>query len=145
MYERPTGSSDAPLNDSLSKRLPPGYDPLAPQGTYYVPNRFAYWQLIVNVALALALLTYGTIGTLADDLFIPSKRTRGVHLHGAAAWFMYCALVAGAAVLLSVVVDHYDRRNNEHKYRFFASLVSKLGWGFAGAALLWHLWGAFRG
>jgi hypothetical protein len=33
-------------------------------------------------------------------------------------------------VMLSVVVDHYDKRNNETNYKLFADIFRVLGWGF---------------
>jgi hypothetical protein len=41
---------------------------------------------------------------------------------------MYAAMVCACAVLLSVVADHYDRRNNEINYRRFARIGKISGW-----------------
>jgi hypothetical protein len=43
---------------------------------------------------------------------------------------MYGAIICACLVMLSVVVDHYDKRNNERSYTFFADLFTYLGWGF---------------
>ncbi len=46
-------------------------------------------------------------------------------------WLLVASLLAGAAVLLSVVIDHYDRRDNERWYQHF-----KRGAIFLGLLLL---------
>jgi hypothetical protein len=56
---------------------------------------------------------------------------------------MFGAFVCGALVLLSVVVDHYDRRDNEAAYEWFGWLVVRFGWCFLAAALMSHLYLSF--
>ncbi len=99
------------------------------------PNHFSVGQRVGRTCLAIFLLAYGAWGLYIDDLFIPSKRG-GVHLHGTGAWMMYGALVCSAAVALALVIDHYDRRNNEHHYESFKSGASFVGWCFFGASVL---------
>lgn len=141
MYERPTGARETSSTDSRqNKWLPPGYDPLALAGSYFVPNTFTRWQRIFNSFLAAALLVYGTLGIVMDDMFIPGRWSKGLHLHGLAAWLMYGAILTGASVLFALVVDHYDRRNNEQHYIRFKRIASHLGWCLFGAALVWHFW-----
>jgi hypothetical protein len=94
----------------------------------YVPNHISSNERIVHVVLPLLLFAYGTYGVWANDLYIPGKRSRGIHLHDSPAWTMYGAIICACLVMLSVVVDHYDRRNNETNYRFFANLFTSIGW-----------------
>jgi hypothetical protein len=75
------------------------------------------------------------------DMYLPGKQTSGAHLFGTAAWLMFGAILCAFAVLLSLVVDHYDRRNNEHHYWWFKRCASIVGWIFFGAALVWGLFG----
>ena len=49
---------------------------------------------------------------------------------------MYGAMICAALVLMSVVVDHYDRRNNEGQYRTFARIFQILGWTLFATALM---------
>jgi len=93
----------------------------------YRPNRIPVSARLLHAGLSLFLLAYGGHGVLVDDLFIPAKRGRGLHLHGMGAWIMYGALVMAALNLLAVVVDHYDTRNNERQYRSFANITQALG------------------
>lgn len=131
----------------LSKFLPPGFDPLALPGTYsrdyYVPNKVPLLQRIAYACLAVALVGYGAIGVLVDALWIPGRRTSGLVLAGIPAWLAFASLCVGAIGLLSVVIDHYDRRNNERHYLLFqkASRVSSLAVLVAAGA--WHIWQLF--
>ncbi|MDO6388478.1 hypothetical protein [Uliginosibacterium sp. 31-12] len=144
MYERSTGGPGDDENISLKKRLPPGFDPYAEPGTYFKPNSFSLKERLANSALALFLIFYGVWGLYLDDLWIPGKRSTGIHLHGQPAWLMFLAFVCGAAVLLATVIDHYDNRNNEERYITFKKAAKISGWVFFVAAMLLHLTIIFR-
>lgn len=49
---------------------------------------------------------------------------------------MYGALLCSVAYLVSVVIDHYDKRDNETDYKFFAEYARKSGWVLFFAALV---------
>ena len=102
----------------------------------YVPNRIPRTTRVVHVVLALLLLGWGTFGVLKNDLLYPGRWNTNFHLTGLSAWLMYGAMLCGSAVLLSVVVDHYDRRNNERAYRTFAKATQTAGWTLFFAALV---------
>jgi len=55
---------------------------------------------------------------------------------GASALFMYFALVCAVINLLAVVVDHYDKRNNEMAYVNVAAATQWLGWAFVAGSYL---------
>lgn len=74
-------------------------------------------ERVGHVILAVLLLAYGAYGLRNDDLYIPGKRSRGVHLHGTAAWVMYGAFVCAALNLLAVAVDHCDTSGGEKNTR----------------------------
>lgn len=105
----------------------------------YSPNHIPRAERLKNVLMSGALLAYGTFGLWIDDLFLPSKRGSGLHLHGLPVWVMYLAMILASANLLAVVVDHYDQRNNEHNYRRFAKLTQILGWAAFALALVLHV------
>jgi hypothetical protein len=96
----------------------------------YTPNHIPANERMQNAAFSILLFAYGTYGVWVNDLYIPGKRSRGVHLHDVPAWIMYGAIVCACLVMLSVVVDHYDKRNNETNYKRFADTFRLLGWGF---------------
>lgn len=100
------------------------------------PNRIPVSARLLHAGLSLFLVAYGGHCVLVDDLFIPRERGRELHLHGLGVWIMCGALVMAALNLLSVVVDHYDARNNERQYRSFANSTQTLGWICFALALL---------
>jgi hypothetical protein len=80
------------------------------------------------LALSSLLIIYAGFGIAADDLFLflPGSRRRPsveIHLHGVPALLAGAAIMSAAGTLLSVVVDHYDKRNNETNYRQFAKIT----------------------
>ena len=105
----------------------------------YVPNHISSNERIVHVVLPLLLFAYGTYGVWANDLYIPGKRSRGMHLHDVPAWIMYAAMVCACLVMFSVVIDHYDRRDNERRYRAFAAIGEFVGCSLFVVSLLWAI------
>ena len=106
----------------------PSHVRLDEQGALYSPNHIPRGERVTNVLLSAALLAYGTFGVWIDDLYLPGKRSAGIHLHGLPAKVMYLAMLFACANLLAVVVDHYDQRNNEHRYRLMAKVTQIAGW-----------------
>jgi hypothetical protein len=90
----------------------------------YVPNEIPSGDLLISMIFSPLLLAYGTYGIWIDAIFIPGGRG-GVFFHGFAAWIMYGAFVSAVCAMVSVCLDHYDRRNNELKYQQFGR-VTKL-------------------
>ena len=63
-------------------------------------------------------------------MYLPGKGSSdGVTFTGVTLNLIIVAMVLGALSLLTIVIDHYDKRNNEHKYK----LVNRL---FMGAGVL---------
>ena len=52
---------------------------------------------------------------------------------------MYGAMTCACLVMLSVVLDHYDRRDNERRYRVFAVWGESVGWTLFALSLLWNI------
>ena len=110
-----------------------------PKMDRYIPNQFSAGQLWSHVGLSLLLLCWGAFGLWTDDLIVPiSKRGDALHLQGAAALVMFSAMVAATMNLLSVVLDHFDIRNNELFYRRAAFFTQAIGWLLFAAALVVH-------
>lgn len=106
---------------------------MLPSDKDYTPNQIPLTTRILRTLGSVALLAYGILGVVIDDLVIPGKRN-SMHLHGLNAWLMALGIACAAVTLLAVVVDHYDRRNNESVYRRLESWAGKLGWVLAGLA-----------
>lgn len=89
------------------------------------------------MAGALVLIVHGVMGILSDDVIIPTKKAV-LHLHGVAGWITAGSMFCAALVLLAVVVDHFDRRNNEAAYRRFGRWMSRTGWLLMGLGMGLH-------
>ncbi|WP_211165833.1 hypothetical protein [Azoarcus sp. TTM-91] len=100
----------------------------APGG--YRPNHIPAKTRVLNVLASLFLLGYGAVGLYMNDLFVPAKGGKGVHFHGSSAWLIFFAMLCACANLISVVVDHYDHRDNEIRYSVFARYTQYAGWVF---------------
>jgi hypothetical protein len=109
----------------------------------YKPNVVSRVDRLFSLGLAVALLAYGSLGLVTARLSLNGRRVRIGVLEGGPAWLMAAALLVGAAVLLSLVVDHYDKRNNERYYQAFRWGAKWLGWCLAASALLAHLYIGF--
>jgi len=112
-------------------------DPPPRQG--HVANSIPANERLMNLLLSAALLTYGWLALRINDVFVPGKRGRGLHFHDAAAKFMVLAMVCACVVMLSVVFDHYDRRDNERQYRRFANTFCLLGYGCVAIAVFLNI------
>ena len=102
----------------------------------HTPNHIPAGDRAWYVIFSLLLLAYGSYGVWVNDIYVPGKRSKGIHLHDVPAWIMYGAIICACLVMLSVVVDHYDRRNNETDYKLFATTFKFLGWCFFGLSLV---------
>lgn len=83
----------------------------------YLPNCIPAKRRWGAVLGALCLLGYGTWGLLHDSLYLVLIKRGGFKVHGPAAWLEAAAMACVALALISVIVDHYDRRDNEAVYR----------------------------
>jgi len=108
-------------------------------GQKHVPNHIPSKTRLRYFLSSLVLLGYGALGLYLDDLFVPTRRsgsTTGLHLHGTAALLMYAAMLTAAANMISVVIDHYDMRPNERRYRRFAFWSEIAAWLLAVCAVV---------
>jgi len=105
----------------------------------YTPNHIPEEERLKCLFFSLGLIIYGTIGVYIDDLYIPGKRSRGLHFHGVPMWVLYFAFLFAAMNLLSVIVDHYDKRNNETNYKKFAQVTRYIAATLFFAALILDL------
>lgn len=107
----------------------------------YLPNKFSLSKRLWNTIASIFLIGYGGYGIINNDLYIPGKRNGGIHLTDAPAIMMYGAFICGVLVMLSTIIDHYDERDNEHKYKQFAKILKFCGWSLFGFALFFNLLG----
>lgn len=101
------------------------------------PNSVSLVERVVCLLVAVVLLARGASGFLYSRLSVSPPRQRlALVLQGGPAWLMAAAMVIGACVLLSVVVDHYDKRKNEGLYRVFRRTSVALGLCLIAASLV---------
>ena len=101
----------------------------------YAPNTVPFKVRLWKITLSVALLIYGTFGVVTDNFLIPTKRGT-LALYGHPAWIMYGALLCLVVNLIAVVIDHYDTRNNEGRYKKFSAFARKLGYTLFVLALI---------
>ena len=102
----------------------------------YNPNSIPAGERTVAIVFSVVLFAYGSYGVWVNDLYVPGKRSKGIHLHDVPAWIMYSAMICACLVMLTVVADHYDRRDNEINYRNFAKYGEYVGWGLFALSLV---------
>lgn len=99
-------------------------------------NHIPSSERVVYIILSGIIVSYGTAGILHDDIYLPGKRGRGTHFHGEPAWLLYLSFLFLAMNLLSIVIDHYDKRNNQTNYKKFARITEGLAFVFFLLALV---------
>jgi hypothetical protein len=102
----------------------------------HVPNQIPVWQRWFYGCASAAIVGYGVYGLSVDDIMVPGKRSGDLHAHGTAALLIFLAMLCLAGNFIAIVVDHFDRRNNERNYRLFARITAWLGWALFLAGIL---------
>jgi cbb3-type cytochrome oxidase subunit 1 len=90
----------------------------------YKPNRIPLSERIAYIFFSILIFAYGTAIVIFDDFTVTNRRGGVViHLHGIPVWVLYGAMLSVVALLISMVLDHYDKRDNEKNYRQFAKIA----------------------
>lgn len=106
----------------------------------YTPNQLPSRERAWNLFLAFILTAYGVAGLLTHTLKYSRRGRVIIFLEGGSAWLMSFALLVGACVFGSWVMDHYDTRNNEHYYRAFRWTAVRVGWALVASSLMVHMY-----
>lgn len=101
----------------------------------YAPTRAPLGIRWGSFLVGAALVGYGLLGIHYDDLYIPGKRSGGLHLHGLPIWLMFAAILCAALLLGSALADRYDRRGNGRHNRTLARYCKVAAWSLLAAAL----------
>ena len=84
----------------------------------YSPNKIPKSTRIFNVIWALLLISICFYGGINEALVYPGVRGSGpIELTGLPLTFFCVALFSGAVNAALTVIDHYDKRDNERRYR----------------------------
>lgn len=92
------------------------------------PNHIPFEERVINIILSAIIFVYAAHGVLTDDFYIPGRSAGGTHYHGEPTWILFVAVLCAVANLMSVIVDHYDKRDNVKNYKLFARLAQFAGW-----------------
>ncbi len=85
----------------------------------YVPNHIPLKNRVINSIIGTIIIIYASVGLYKGELHIPlSRRGSGITFIGNAAIFASIALIFVAIFFLIVVIDHYDKMDNEKYYRY---------------------------
>lgn len=107
----------------------------------HVPNKFSRAHLLWNIALAMFLILCGAGAIYGNALRLPASRGRSIAvLSDGPMWLALGAVLCGVMALLSVVIDHMDRRDNEREYAAFRWLALRLGGAFLASSLIAHFY-----
>jgi hypothetical protein len=88
----------------------------------YIPNHVSIKRRIVKLILIFVLITYGGYGLLKGELYLAYGRG-DVTLYGNATYIAFVSFLVGSAYLALGIIDHYDKRNNEHVYRRLEAIL----------------------
>lgn len=109
----------------------------------YIPNEVPGKDRIANACLSLIIIIYGGYGLYINQLWLPLARRVSIILTDFAAVLMFVAIVSASVVMIIEVVDHYDKRDNEHAYYRLAVYFKYFGYiTFAVAVLVGLAMGA---
>jgi hypothetical protein len=146
-YEALTSKLPPPAQGGHEQREQDGEEfegELPPQRRYdengrYLPNHIPPGDRKSYLVFSTLLLAYGTYGVWVNDLYMPGRRG-GLHLYDLSAWSMYGAILCACLVMLLVIVDHYDRRDNEFNYWFIGRVLKGTGWICFAVSLAWAMY-----
>lgn len=107
------------------------------EATSYTPNKYSFAELSFCVLTGIGLLAYGTHGFMVGKLFLPGSFGQAMHLEGFLPTLLFLfASISWALGLISVVVDHFDERDNEQAYEQFGSTLHRVALAFLVASVL---------
>lgn len=125
--ERPKGLGKDLYNKSKTGMIE--QQKIAEQSAKFIPNFVPKKERFKNSLIAVFLLLYGGYGIATGSLLFPA-RGGALELYGAPAWVMYIALIFTSLKLLAVVLDHYDKRDNQSTYKSFNRFFKVMAWIF---------------
>ncbi|WP_248440956.1 hypothetical protein [Vibrio cholerae] len=105
----------------------------------YKPNVIPKNIRILFLSIAAGLVLYGLFGINHGEIYLPSKRGHGVTFIGDSIFVLFGSFVVLAICCIIIVMDHYDKRNNEHLYDLALKGLGYVSLAFFIAACIWNL------
>jgi hypothetical protein len=93
----------------------------------YVANYVSRTDRVIYALLSISVLAYALWGLMRGDVYIPSPKG-GWHFVGLPAFLAFLALGCMSVSIGSVVLDHYDMRDNESTYERTQVWLQRAGW-----------------
>jgi len=106
----------------------------------YRPNEVPLSTRVIFLISGLGLIIYAIVGLVKGSLWIFGTRGRSMLLSASPMWLMAIAFFLAAANIISDVVDHMDKRDNEKKYQKFRETTKILAWAFFIGALVLNIY-----
>lgn len=104
----------------------------------YIPNKVDLWKRFFGFFGIIFLILYSLNSIKKNSIVVPG-RGHHVELTDVAMYIMILAVFFLILRILLVIVDHYDKRNNEDFYKNAKITMSTLGWISFFAALMYSL------
>ena len=93
----------------------------------YIPNSLSKKEILENIIFSILLIGYGAYGFYSGELLIPVSKREGVYVYGEGLLIANLAFLCGCLHMLSYIVDHYDKRDNEIYYHEYRTWIKYLG------------------
>lgn len=128
-------------SDIFDRESEPSYTDLPPEPQYdsernYIPNEIPLKTRITNAFFSMGIIFYGGYGLHINELWVPLSKRTSIVLTNTSAVLMFFAILCLSVMMLAEVVDHYDKRDNEHIYYKVALYSKYIGYAAFGVAIL---------
>jgi len=90
----------------------------------YIPNKVPLKKRASNIFQSVLFIVYGGYSFYIGSLYIPGRTTNGVHLSGLQANLVYISMILAVLGMISTILDHYDKRDNERMYNNFTKFAN---------------------
>jgi len=104
-------------------------------GIAHYPNHISGPLRRRYVLQSIAITAYAAFGLYVGKIVLPAKLHAFV-FKGVPAFVLVAAMLMAILNMLSVVLDHHDKRDNELNYERFAEFTRMLGWLLLGLATI---------
>lgn len=103
----------------------------------YTPNHVPLLTRIIFLFSGLGLIIYTIVGLSKGSIWIFGTGGRSMMLYSSPMWLMALSFFLAASNLLSDVIDHMDKRDNEKSYEKYREISKIAAWiCFIGALAL---------
>ena len=104
----------------------------------YIPNEVPARVLVGRSIIAILLIAYSGYGIWHGELTIPLKNS-SIVVYETSLWILVSACLCACLELMTLVIAHFDKRDNEMMYYKFASVAQSLSISLFILALIWSV------